>query len=347
MDVRVDLGRLGPGSYTGTLRVQVAGRPALDTPFVLTVRRSAWVAALLIAFGMLAALLLRTWVGGAGLSVRRRADLTQLERQLAEAQHDPFDDFERSVVRRLRLAVTNGRRALASGAVADADARIRRLERRVELFDEWRAEWRHVNSLPKNDPGKDQVQPLKQIGNELGDDKDAAGKVVDLDALSLRLSEIHDKLHLEQRAEAVKEKATERKVDEPHLSRAAEEAEASLQAFQQGDLLRARETLRDAERRLPPPPTPSFPKRLWSSVAGINWLKAQYRLGATLAWAILFVFAVALGLQVLWENEPSWGDFGDVVAAVLWGAGLQQVGGVAFQGLLGLRDKIGAAPATS
>ena len=310
MDVRVDLGRLGPGSYTGTLRVQVAGRPAVDTPFALTVRRSAWVAALLIGFGMLAALLLRTWVGGVGLSVRRRAALTQLERQLSEAQHEAVDDFERWVSKRLGRAVIHCRRVIASEAVADADARIRRLGRRVELFNEWRPGWRHVNGLPNNNPGRDQIQPLKQIGDELGDDKDTAGEIVDLDEISMRLSELLDKLDLE-RPEAVKTGATAQAIDEPHLSRAANR------------------------------------QRLWSSIVGINWLKAQYRLGATLAWGILFVFAVALGLQVLWQNEPSWGDFGDVVAAVLWGAGLQQVGGVAFQGLLGLRDKIGAPAATS
>jgi len=49
--------------------------------------------------------------------------------------------------------------------------------------------------------------------------------------------------------------------------------------------------------------------------------------------------AVASGLNLLWIPNPSWGGVGDWFVALLWGLGLHQVGGAAFEGIAGLTER--------
>lgn len=55
---------------------------------------------------------------------------------------------------------------------------------------------------------------------------------------------------------------------------------------------------------------------------------------------ILNLFAliviVALGLQLLWANNATWGSVTDYLIAILWGLGLQQVGGQSVQSVEGI-----------
>jgi hypothetical protein len=61
---------------------------------------------------------------------------------------------------------------------------------------------------------------------------------------------------------------------------------------------------------------------------------------------IIFLVAVALGLYMLWINNPTWGGWGDWLTAVLWGLGLHQVAGTSFD-LSGLRDRLAPPPSTA
>lgn len=57
--------------------------------------------------------------------------------------------------------------------------------------------------------------------------------------------------------------------------------------------------------------------------------------------AIVLLIAVFLGLKLLWVGNLTWGGWDAYLSAVLWGLGLHQVSGVAFEGLQGLAAKFG------
>ncbi|MET0624384.1 MAG: hypothetical protein ABW250_15490 [Pyrinomonadaceae bacterium] len=67
----------------------------------------------------------------------------------------------------------------------------------------------------------------------------------------------------------------------------------------------------------------------------------QYDFAVTFA---IFLVAVALGLYLLWINDPTWGGWGDGLTAVLWGLGLHRVADAPVE-LSGLRDRLTAPPA--
>jgi hypothetical protein len=53
------------------------------------------------------------------------------------------------------------------------------------------------------------------------------------------------------------------------------------------------------------------------------------------------LFAVYLGVQLLWEPDLTWGTTGDKFAALLWGLGLQQAGNETFRGVADLVGRVG------
>ncbi len=61
-------------------------------------------------------------------------------------------------------------------------------------------------------------------------------------------------------------------------------------------------------------------------------------------WDLVFTLAVLLiavflGLKLLWAGNATWGGWDAYLSAVLWGLGLHQVSGAAFEGLQGLAGK--------
>jgi hypothetical protein len=70
--------------------------------------------------------------------------------------------------------------------------------------------------------------------------------------------------------------------------------------------------------------------------------QAFHRLVAAelLLFVILLVTALFLGLKLLYFENAAWGSCTDLVVAVLWGFGLHQVGGSAFQGVQGMVQQI-------
>ena len=61
---------------------------------------------------------------------------------------------------------------------------------------------------------------------------------------------------------------------------------------------------------------------------------------------VVVAIALVLGSKVLGLDVQTWGTCSDMLNAFLWGVGLSQVSGTAYQGLPQLRDKI-AKPATT
>jgi hypothetical protein len=54
---------------------------------------------------------------------------------------------------------------------------------------------------------------------------------------------------------------------------------------------------------------------------------------------IVLCISVLLGLKLLWVDDPTWGGAKAYLAALLWGLGLYQVSGAAFEGAAGLIEK--------
>lgn len=55
--------------------------------------------------------------------------------------------------------------------------------------------------------------------------------------------------------------------------------------------------------------------------------------------AAILLIAVFLGLKLLWMDDLTWGDPNDSLVAVLWGLGMHQVSGAAFEGVNTLADR--------
>ena len=54
---------------------------------------------------------------------------------------------------------------------------------------------------------------------------------------------------------------------------------------------------------------------------------------------VTIVVGVAVGLVALYVGKPTWGSLGDILLALLWGAGLYQVTG-ALEGFTGVRTAL-------
>jgi hypothetical protein len=74
------------------------------------------------------------------------------------------------------------------------------------------------------------------------------------------------------------------------------------------------------------PPTPAFWSRLVNGIDAIIIV-------------IALALAVGLGLKLLWDGNSTWGSFSDCLVAILWGLGLHQVSGNAFEGIPALIAK--------
>jgi hypothetical protein len=59
-----------------------------------------------------------------------------------------------------------------------------------------------------------------------------------------------------------------------------------------------------------------------------------------LVFGVVMAVAVVAGVKALWVDNPTWGSWGDLLGAFLWGSGVQ-VGAEAFVGLAALRAALG------
>lgn len=66
-------------------------------------------------------------------------------------------------------------------------------------------------------------------------------------------------------------------------------------------------------------------------------------IGLAIAAAVTFI----LGMQLLYASNPTWGGPGDIVAALLWGFGVQVAGASSFKGLFQLRSDLQGPAATA
>jgi hypothetical protein len=85
------------------------------------------------------------------------------------------------------------------------------------------------------------------------------------------------------------------------------------------------------------PPTPKSPKIRIPRVRELRRRLTIVEIIATIAAAL---FALPLGLAFLYDTAYTWGSLANIVAAVAWGLGLQQISGQAFTGVDGLRKQL-------
>jgi hypothetical protein len=100
-----------------------------------------------------------------------------------------------------------------------------------------------------------------------------------------------------------------------------------------------------AETDLPEASQTTLPAPAGSALPSLADLNRRL---ARVDWTITILVgaaAVALGVFLLWQPDSSWGEAEDILAAILWGLGLHQVGNEAFAGLGGLTETIAPAAA--
>jgi hypothetical protein len=96
-------------------------------------------------------------------------------------------------------------------------------------------------------------------------------------------------------------------------------------------------TIPPAAGRADAEPVAGRPVRPRASAAELT---RRLGIGDLLSNLVILLVAVLLGLQLLWVTNPVWGGGADYLIALLWGLGLHQVSGSAFEGVAGLRDRI-------
>lgn len=338
--VNVGLGTLGPGTYNGILRLQVAGQPAVDTPFVLTIRRSAWLCAFLIAAGMVIALLLRRYLGGGQASFRRRARLSSIRNGLLLAMDEAHTPEELAVIGQLRGALENLRASMRTKTAAEVDAALDALARRYDYFTRWRRIWLQVAA------SRTRPHALEPEAYELRNE--IAGGSDDLDAIATKLGQLEIKAEAAGRLSAIRDVADKLGIDEMRDNITSDLKRLSgLDPEEAQSLAQQRELALPDEHPELLPRAQGISRLSWPRLrARIDVTRRLYVIAAILSWMALLLLAVVVGLQLLWQGDTAWGDFGDCIAAFLWGAGLQQVGGVTFDGLTGFGERVGKpAPA--
>jgi hypothetical protein len=73
-----------------------------------------------------------------------------------------------------------------------------------------------------------------------------------------------------------------------------------------------------------------------TEVADIDrWVSATQKVVLLLT----LIFGTLTGLQTLWANDPTWGGWGTLAAAFVWGAGLQQIAGLTADQLMDALDR--------
>lgn len=85
---------------------------------------------------------------------------------------------------------------------------------------------------------------------------------------------------------------------------------------------------------------PAVPTHLPRALMTLAQLQSTRWLLDKVLWLLLLAIAVATGLQLLWANDPTWGGWTACLTALLWGLGLHQVSGSAFEGTAGLLGRI-------
>jgi hypothetical protein len=107
---------------------------------------------------------------------------------------------------------------------------------------------------------------------------------------------------------------------------------------------RAAGSIPAAAGELPTRAVPTRQSRARPLAADLTKRLRRYDVIVTLC---VLVLAVTLGLSTLWVKNPTWGGWDDALAAALWGLGLHQVAGAAFEGLLSFKEKLAVPQAAS
>jgi hypothetical protein len=97
---------------------------------------------------------------------------------------------------------------------------------------------------------------------------------------------------------------------------------------------------------LPPAPGPPaaatvmVPSAVVTPLPDVADVQRQWRWYEGLIFVLTLAVGVAVGLLALYVGKPTWGSLGDVLLALLWGAGLYQVTGALQQGFIGVRTAL-------
>jgi hypothetical protein len=153
----------GAGQYEGTLRIASADAPPVEKTFTLYLRESAWVALVLIAFGVVVSFLVRVYLtkDRPRLVLQHRVlGLAQaLEAMKASAETDAQG---RELAQALQQLVTLASQGLSAFTVSVTAEQVELLERKVSCARNWLRLRRSVDELR---PESLRTGPLAKLGD--------------------------------------------------------------------------------------------------------------------------------------------------------------------------------------
>ena len=203
------------GQYEGSVRLGVEGRRPLDVPFTVTVKESRWMAAGLIAVGVIASHLIRLWRGSSRKRLAIRRDLDRVARDVDARATGPSDAREQRILAAFRRRLEELREDLALDVEVDVGAELEVLASKLTVFDAWREQRRRVAQLGAEaaDPLFSQLGAVADILERAGaDDEDveeAAEALADVDVRSAERADLAAALgDLEKDVEREKKTAT-------------------------------------------------------------------------------------------------------------------------------------------
>lgn len=237
------------GVYEGSARFGAPGRKPLDVPFTVTVKESRWLAAILIAVGVLGSYGLRLYLGTFRKRLAVRRDILRVARDLDARAAGSADERDRSVLRALQRRLDELREDLDLDVDVDVSAALAVVSRKLPLLDAWREARARAAKLdpeairallPKLDAVAETISRVAATPEQV----ESAAKI--LDEIDLRSAERDDLTKALQ--------AFEREIDAvkggsaPEIRRRADGEIAPL--LRQVKLLRDRDALDEARGRL-------------------------------------------------------------------------------------------------
>jgi hypothetical protein len=188
-----------PGHYEGSIRFIAPNRQPLEVPFTFVVKEAAWIAALLVTFGVLVSFGIRQYSAMWRKRLVWRRDIRRV-RQEIEA-YDLTGAQEQAVLRAIQRQLGNLERDVDFDVKIDVDAALRVIDAKLAVFRKWIDAQSEVHKLSSTEQAKPIQEKLGQVARALerhmatlDQIKELEAKVDELGARDVRRNTLHSSL---------------------------------------------------------------------------------------------------------------------------------------------------------
>jgi hypothetical protein len=339
----------GPGKYDAKVRFAAADALPVEKAVTLYLRHPWWLAAGLIAVGVLASWLLKYWVSQEQPRLRLLEQASRLAPELdAALRPSDLDADERQLGEATRERLARLLSSISQGAAGTDVAAVNLMALRISVVRNWIIMHRSVRQVSSDVVRQQFFGELEPIRDDLGGDGiDDAGlrthettlrtmpsrlkAAVRKQSLAIQLEQMMKELS-DPNKEAALRSDVQALLDKGDLEAAA----ARMQREQEDILLSRAKKVAATGGPMGSAQTASLRAALANPYAGFSTPVLDQALSLTferlrrglateiVVNAIIAGIAVLLGMKALYLDDLAWGGFGAGITAFVWGLGLHQ-----------------------